>query len=324
MAKDILVVGSIGFDIIFSINGDIRDEILVKDGKVAPINMMFTANNKQRYFGGTGGNISFGLGSLGENPLLFSVVGKDFEPDYTNHLLSYNVDLHVKIDPQGFTATFYGISDQAFQQIGIWQPNAYGNYIEKTPLQETIDFPTLQNIKYAIFSPGTAISTLNHIIELRKIVGQKTTVIFDPSQALTVSYNETILKECFTHSNILIGNDTEIGQIKRLFKFSFEKIFDLGVDTIIETVGADGVNVYKRDGESFHVDAEPVEKVVETTGAGDAFRAGLLYGLNNDLTLRDACKIGNWLAGKSVSEMSGQLYRVDMGEFKRFLSSFIY
>ena len=318
MNNQILVVGSIGYDIIFSIKSDIRDEILVKKGKIAPISMMFTANNKQRYFGGTGGNISYGLGQLGLSPLLFSIVGQDFYPDYEQHLKQNNVKLRLKTDKKGWTATFYGISDKKLQQIGIWQPNSYGQLIEQTSLSDTISFDELSSVRYAIFSPGTANSTLNHMIELRNRVGQSAKIIFDPSQALTVSYSDEILNECLTHADILIGNEIEIYQIQNIFNISFDKIFQLGVQYIIETVGSNGVNIYTQEGTK-HIDATPCSNVVETTGAGDAFRAGLLFGLYNKYSIEKACSIGNFVASKSVQEVSGQLFNIDENELDSFI-----
>jgi adenosine kinase len=88
-----LVVGSVAFDVIFGIHGDIRKEIIVKEGAVDKVNMMFTAKGKQRYFGGTAGNIAYGLGLLEEKPMVFSVVGKDFQQEYGLHLEKHLVEL---------------------------------------------------------------------------------------------------------------------------------------------------------------------------------------------------------------------------------------
>ena len=75
-----LVVGSVAFDLIFGIHGKIQDEILVeKSGKLGRQNLMFTAKSRERFFGGTGGNIAYGLGLLNTKPLLFSLAGQDFE-----------------------------------------------------------------------------------------------------------------------------------------------------------------------------------------------------------------------------------------------------
>src|SRR3990167_10183300 len=94
-----LVVGSIAFDLIFPIHGKIQDEILVeKDGKLGRQNLMFTAKTKESFWGGTGGNIAYGLGLLGKKPLLFSLAGKDFEGSgFEPHLKKAGVDSRVVI-----------------------------------------------------------------------------------------------------------------------------------------------------------------------------------------------------------------------------------
>ena len=86
MVKSVLVVGSVSFDILFPIQGDIRKEIPLKDGKLRSVNMSFLARKSQYYYGGTAGNISYGLGLLNVKPIMFSAVGKDFNYEYKAHL----------------------------------------------------------------------------------------------------------------------------------------------------------------------------------------------------------------------------------------------
>lgn len=312
MKQTALIVGSLAYDIIFSIHGDIKNSIVLKEGNVQTLNLMFTANKKQKYYGGTAGNIAYGLGQLKQNPLLFSIAGKDFKEDYKKHLKSLGVELRVVEKKDSFTATFYGISDEKYQQIGIWQPDAYGDYINETSLSSTISDKELSKISTAIFSPGTGISTRNHMLELRKKIGNKVKIIFDPSQVLSIFYDPPLLKECLTLSDILISNETEINQFNSVFSFSKDDIFDFGVEIIIETLGDKGVNLYLEKGKSpIHIPPIKPRKVVETTGAGDAFRAGLIYGMTNGYDLISSCKIGALTGSKSVEEISGQMWHLN-------------
>src|SRR3989338_7080939 len=120
-----LVVGSVAFDLIFGIHGNIQDEILVgKDGKLGRQNLMFTAKSREHFWGGTGGNIAYGLGLLGKKPLLFSLAGKDFEGSgFGPDLKKAGVDSRVVIDEKSWTALFYGMSAERGQQTGVYQPN---------------------------------------------------------------------------------------------------------------------------------------------------------------------------------------------------------
>ncbi len=312
MREKALVVGSIGFDIIFGIHGDIRDEIPWKDGKVGAVNLMFTAKNKEVYYGGTGGNISYGLGLLKKTPLLFSVAGTDFQDDYSQHLNELGVRLRVFIpdEESSYTAVFYGISDEKYQQIGIWQPNSYGDYIEEIKLTQTLNQDEFDSVKVAIFSPGTGISTRNQMLELSKKTNGESTIIFDPSQVLSIFYDNQLIKECLSLADIVISNETEIAQFNTLFDLTVNDILAHGVEYVIETLGEKGCKIYSDEGEIL-VEALKPRKIVETTGAGDAFRAGLISGLLDDLDIEEAAKLGNKLGATSVQEYGGQGYKIN-------------
>lgn len=308
-----LVVGSVVYDIIFAVHGNLQNEIHIKDGNLQKISMMLTAKNKARYFGGTAGNIAYGLGMLGMQPLLHSVVGDDFNHDYAEHLVNLGVELRVDVKPENFTATFYSISDEDLQQIGIFQPNVYYDFIEQTPLKKTLSATDLNNVTVAIFSPGNAISTRNHMQELRNERGNKAQLIFDPSQALSAVYTKDTLLECLKLADIFIGNETEIAQLQNLFDLDKAALFKLGIKWIIETKGENGITVYgpkvSRD-----IKATKPRKLVETTGAGDAFRAGMMYGLLNGKDIFGACEIGTITGARSVEEFGGQLYKIKTTE----------
>src|SRR3989338_10063278 len=110
---------------------------------------MFTAKTKESFFGGTGVNISYGLGLLGKSPMLFSLAGKDFRGEFETHLTESGVDSRVAVDEKGWTATFYGMSDELGQQIGVYQPNAYER-VHAIPLSQTISQKEFADIGVAI------------------------------------------------------------------------------------------------------------------------------------------------------------------------------
>ena len=308
MAK-ILVVGSLGFDLIFGVHGDIKKEIPLRDGQINNINLMFTAKEKQQYFGGTAGNIAYGLGLLEEHPKVYSVVGKDFDDDYQGHLERLGIDLKVIKKPEEFTAVFYGISDEAKQQIGIWQPNAYGKWIDEAKLVDSLTVAEIQEVEVAIFSPGTGVSTLRQMQEFRSL-NASALVVFDPSQVLSIFYDKERLLECLDLANLFIGNETEVAQLKSVFGLSVADLLDLGIEAVIETQGADGSVIHTELGVE-KVEPVKVDKFVEATGAGDSFRSGLLWGLANGKSLADACRAGAYLGACNVGEFGGQLYKID-------------
>ncbi len=309
MRNKALVVGSVAYDIIFSVHNVFKDEVIVeKDGNIKDISMMLTAQNKKVFWGGTGGNIAYGLAVQKESPYLFSVVGDDFNHDYKAHLENHGVNLKVVTKPGEFTATFYGISDTKKEQIGIFQPNTHGDYMDQIQLKDTLTQNDFDRIKVAVFSPGTGISIRNHMKQLREAVGMDATIIFDPSQVLSIFFDEPLLRECIEMANIFIGNETEIAQLQSMLGMKINEILNLGLDAVIETLGAKGSKIYQRTGE-IHVDAKEAKEFVEQTGAGDAFRAGLIKGLLHDLSLEESCKIGAEMAALNVAVEGGQNYR---------------
>jgi sugar/nucleoside kinase (ribokinase family) len=314
MPKKALVYGSIVYDEIFSIKGDIKNEIPLKNGKINNINLFFTANTKKRYFGGTAGNIAYGLCLLKEKPLVFSCVGKDFDLDYKDHLKKLGCHLRVFKSPKDiFCATFYSISDNKYQQIGIFQPNSYGNSIGKTLISKTLKPNDFSKIKVAIFSPGTGISIYKNILELKEKTKQQITKIFDPGQELSMSLNNNLLDKILPLSNIVIVNEVELMQFKQLYNLGIKEILKKGPKYLIETQGEKGSLIYFLEEDrlkKIKIPPNKVTQVKEATGAGDAFRAGLIKGLLNDWPIEKAARLGSKMGALNVETFGGQGYRV--------------
>lgn len=305
-----LVVGSVAFDLIFGIHGKIQDEILVeKDGKLGRQNLMFTAKSREHFFGGTGGNIAYGLGLLKQKPLLFSLAGQDFEGSgFLPHLKKADVDSRVVVDEKGWTATFYGMSDELGQQIGVYQPNAYEK-VHTIPLSKTISPKDFNHIGVAIFSAGTGMSILRHMKETREKCGKDTLIIFDPGQVISIFYDKTLLEQTLALADIFIGNEVEIKQLQTILGYSIEKVLEKGVRAVIETLGEKGSVIYE-DGKTTRVKAVTVKKMVEATGAGDAYRAGMIAKLLEGKNLKEACEFGAKIASLSVGSRGGQNYSI--------------
>ncbi len=308
MNKTILVSGSVAIDLIFDIYGKIQDEMVMP--KESQQNMMFVAKKKIERFGGTGGNIAYGLGLLGAKPILFSAAGKDFENGFREHLVKSGVVPKVFIDKAGYTANFYGMSDEKEQQVGVWQPNCYHEVIEELPLLKMVPKKETEKIAFAIFSAGTGKSMLRGMQELRKIRGRNVKIIFDPGQVLSVFYNKALFEKSCRLADIFIGNEVEFKQAETILGYSRKNLFKLGLSTLIETKGAKGSIIYHSNGQQEKIPAVRPRKIVETTGAGDAYRAGLLFGLYRTLPLVKACKIGAELAARSIEFNGAQEYKI--------------
>ena len=340
-----LVVGSVALDMIFGIHGKIQDEILVeKNGKLGRQNLMFTAKTREHFWGGTGGNIAYGLGLLGKKPLLFSLAGKDFEGSgFEPHLKKAGVDSRVVVNDKNWTAVFYGMSDELGQQIGVYQPNAYEK-IDTLPLSKTLTKMDFADISVAIFSAGTGKSIYRHMKETREKCGKGITIIFDPGQVISIFYDKKLLEKTLALADIFIGNEVECKQLETILGYSHDKLLSRGLSAVIETRGEKGsvisacaclpvqirtrtdthadryepprvANTYGRrylpPSQKTFIKAVKARKVTEATGAGDAYRAGMIAKLLEGKTLKDACDFGSKIASLSVAFHGGQTYRIN-------------
>ena len=292
----ILVVGSLAFDVIFSIPHDFRQSIPLEDGRIRSFNASYLANEKQEYPGGTGGNIALWLETLNEPCSLFSAWGRDLLPKgYHEKLTLAEVDLR---GSEGeFTACCYSVSDPLHQQMIIWQPNHY-DFNKEQSLTDFYEKEELENFAYAVFAAGTPDSILKHMQEFKNI-NRTATVIFDPGQ-VSPFFTADQFKGCVDVCDIAVGNDIESDHFENYMKGDWPE----AVQRII-TLGERGARYWRND-EWHYVDPVLVDNIVETTGAGDAFRAGLISGLKKNAPLEQCIALGCEMGAKCVQMPAGQ------------------
>ncbi|MBU6390300.1 hypothetical protein KGQ31_01995 [Patescibacteria group bacterium] len=307
-----LVVGSVAFDIVFDVHGTINERIVLQNGKLGRQNLMFTAKERQEFFGGTGANIAYGLGLLHAHPILFSAVGRDFAPHFQKHLESNGVEPRVHVEKDNRTAAFYGFSDEQKEQIGVWHANAHDS-LERISIVDTFGKKTLSDVSVAIFS-GAPTVTLRHMKAARGLLGKKVKIIFDPGQMI-LFYSKKQLKQALSLADIFIVNDVELRQALGTLEGTVKDIFPRGPKAVIETRGASGSVLHEPNGATKIAAVKP-RKVAEVTGAGDAYRAGLMYGLLRGKTLSEACRIGAILGARSVETAGGQTYKLSREEIQ--------
>ena len=307
----IYISGSLAYDRIMDFPGKFEDHIL--PDKVHMINVSFVVNGIKENFGGTAGNIAYSLALLEENPTILATAGKDFD-QYEMWLEDHGIDISgIKIIEDEFTAGAYITTDMADNQITGFNPGAM-------KFASDFEFAAFSNTGIGIISPGNLEDMIDYS---RKYKEMNMPYIFDPGQQIPAlkDFDANALGELINRSKILISNDYELDMIKDATGFDETELLNR-TTAIIVTLGDKGSMVITRQ-EKHEINAVKTEKVVDPTGAGDAYRAGLIKGLMMGKSLKEAAQIGATCAGYSVECYGTQTHRFDLKDFwKRYQENF--
>ncbi|MGE4551673.1 MAG: carbohydrate kinase family protein [Desulfovibrionaceae bacterium] len=305
----IYVSGSLAFDRIMTFPGRFSDHIL--PDKIHILNVCFLVDGLEERYGGCAGNIAYSLALLGERPLILAAAGKDFEP-YARWLTRQGLSLEGVLRlPEEFTAGAYITTDQADNQITGFNPAAM-----RTPCGYA--FPDLDPAQsLAIISPGNLDDMRNLPTFFRE---RGVPYIFDPGQQ-TTAFSGPELAAALTGAAVLVTNDYELELI--LKATGLDKAELLGrVGALVTTLAEHGSRVTRPDRVD-EIPAVPVERVADPTGAGDAYRSGLLKGLAARLDLAEACRLGSVAAAYAVEQKGTQEHRYTPDEFRaRYQAAF--
>jgi adenosine kinase len=303
----IVISGSLAYDRIMNFPGYFSDHILPE--KTHILNISFQVDGMKERLGGTAGNIAYALALLGEHPIISASIGHDYHQYFkwlsTNGLSTDNI----RIVENESTASAYIITDKADNQITGFNPGAM-----KYPA--SMDFDGLiPEETVVIISPGNLEDMLNYS-RLCKSQGIK--YIFDPGQSLT-TWDSANLVQAIDGCGILISNDYELNLIMNKTGLNREALLKLG-QSIITTKGEQGSTVYSPEGE-IDISAVKPNQVVDPTGAGDSFRAGLIKGLLQNLSLEQCAHMGSVCASFCLECQGTQEYRFSPAEFTARLNS---
>ncbi|MFX1377481.1 MAG: carbohydrate kinase family protein [Promethearchaeota archaeon] len=319
----VLVLGSLAFDYIMGFKESFIKAVSINHDK-EEYQSTVTADSRYQFFGGTAGNIAYNLGLLNiANVSIFGSVGDDFERlGYMEHIKQFrNVELLLDVHEDLFTAACYIVNDIKSNQMIIF----HGGALDKCKdinLKERISNP--EEFIYAINSTQSIEAMTNFAHQLSDL---KIPTIFDPGQ-VTPLFKKDNLLELLMKSEILIGNNHEISQIKEKSELTEDQILEF-LNAIIITQGSKGSDLIYKDRKKkifkIHIPIATADKIVDTTGAGDGYRAGILTGLTLDMTLLDSCRLGA-IIGSFVVETTGaqtQIFNILMVR-ERFLNTFGY
>jgi adenosine kinase len=301
----ILVTGSIAYDRIMNFPGKFGDHILPE--KIHQINLSFLVSDLKESFGGTAGNIAYNLALLGLKPEIFCNVGaRDFAV-YEQWLKKNKINFNSKqILPGQHTASAYIITDQKDNQIAGFYPGAMSKPCRPTRL------PAYRpNI--AIVSPQNPVDMVN----FPKLFKQKRIpYIFDPGQQMT-SLSASQLKQAISGSEVLIGNDYEISVISKRTGWSLEKMLKQ-TKILVTTLGEKGSIIRRRDPSlTLRIPPAKPKNTSDPTGAGDAYRAGLIYGLLNNWPLEKTGRLAGLVSVYTVEKYGTQTHTFTLKELDK-------
>ncbi len=306
---NIYISGSMAYDRIMDFPGKLSDHIL--PDKIHILNVCFTVNGMVEKFGGTAGNIAYSLSLLNERAVIIATIGKDYQI-YFDWLGKNNIPTDgIKIIKEEFTAGAYIITDKADNQITGFNPGSM-----KYPSGYKFKNSDSEN-SIGLIGPGN----LQDMIEYAKTCKDKgINYICDPGQSLTQWEGKT-LREWLDGSMLLISNDYELEMIMKITGMDKKRLKGL-TKIIITTLGEKGSLISNSDFD-VSIPAAKVHDVVDPTGAGDAFRAGLLKGIVIGRDIETAAKMGTVAAAYALEKYGTQEHRYTYKDFiERYKSNF--
>ena len=297
----VFVSGSIAYDRIMDFPGKFSDHIL--PDKIHILNVCFTVNGLREQFGGTAGNIAYNLVLLGERPHILAAVGKDFDK-YEAWLNKHQLPLEgIRQISEELTAGAYITTDKGDNQITGFNPGAM-----KYPSRFTFDGVSAQEA-LAIVAPGNLEDMLTYAEACR---GREIPYIFDPGQSIP-SFTGDQLEKMLTGSSLLISNDYELEMILRATGLDKSQL-QARTGGIITTLGEKGSIISTRH-EQTEIPAARATRVLDPTGAGDAYRAGLIKGIVTGRSLEDAARLGAVCASYAVEYHGTQEHHFSAEDF---------
>jgi len=293
-----LICGSLAFDTITNFGGQFAEHIL--PDQVHILNVAFLVPTLRREFGGCAGNIAYSLKLLGGEPVVMATLGNDGR-DYLDRMqrLQWDTSLVRTVD-HTYTAQAIIITDQRNNQITAFHPGAMGEaHLTAVPTHRP-------DIRLAIVAPDGRDAMVQHAQQLHEA---GIPFIFDPGQGLPM-FNGDELMRFIGQATWVAVNDYEAKLLSDRTGRSLAELSTSHLRGIVVTLGEQGCELWVQ-GQCERVPGVAATAVVDPTGCGDAFRAGLLFGLERDWSLSRSVQLGNRLGALKIAHQGGQNHAVD-------------
>ncbi len=286
-----LICGSIAYDTIMVFGDRFKNHIL--PDQIHILNVAFLVPELRREFGGCAGNIAYTLKSLGDDPLIMATVGEDYQP-YAYRLEKLRLSQeHVRQVKDSYTAQAFITTDLDDNQITAFHPGAM-NFSHQNHIDDAKD------VGLGIVAPDGRDGMLQHAREFSEA---GIPFMFDPGQGLPMFDGDELLN-FLNLADYVATNDYEA---KLLQQRTGKNVAELSrsVKALVVTQGAKGSSIYT-DGRRVDVPAVPPTHIVDPTGCGDAYRAGLLYGISNDFDWEMTGRLASLLGSIKIAQRGPQ------------------
>lgn len=295
----ILVCGSVAYDSIMVFPDRFKNHILPE--QIHILNLSFLVPEMRREFGGCAGNIAYSLALLGGEPLVMATVGEDAGP-YIERMRQMGLRLdHLREVPNTFTAQCFITTDLDDNQITAFHPGAM--------LQSELnDARSARGVELAIVSPDGREGMLRHV---RGLAETGVPFVFDPGQALPILTADELL-ESLNHARYCTVNDYEARLMCDKIGLNENEVA-ARVEALVVTLGGEGSRIY-HGGEVLEIPAVQVPELLDPTGCGDAYRAGLLYGLVEGWDMQRCGRLAAVMGAIKIAHRGGQNHKPSRDE----------
>jgi adenosine kinase len=307
----IVVTGSLAYDYIMDFPGYFKDHIL--PDKVHMLTVSFLVDSMRRMRGGVAGNIAYTLALLGDRPLVVASAGQDFD-DYRARMSDRGIDASgIAQFPEEFTASCFINTDKANNQIVAFYSGSMARAKELS-----LEGRGLTADDIVIISPTDPEAMQRYARECRAM---GVPYIFDPGKQTPRLEGEHILAG-LDGAAVLVGNDYEFAMMAQKTGKTEQQLVQMAPLAVI-TRGEKGSSFFPRNGSEIRIPIAPVESIVDPTGAGDAFLAGLAFGLSRKLPHEVTGRIASLCATYAIEKKGCQEHHFTRPAFvRRYAAAF--
>ena len=286
-----LICGSLAFDTIMSFHGRFSEALLAD--QLHKINVAFLVPDVRREYGGCAGNIAYNLKLLNGDPLIMATLGQDGAP-YVERLNKLGISTRcIRSYEDAYTAQAFITTDESNNQITAFHPGAMSNS-HHNKVQDA------GGVKIAIIAPDGRDGMIEHA---RDCATLGIPFIFDPGQGLPMFSGEE-LKQFIEMATYVAVNDYEAELLTERTGLTLGEISER-VSALIVTRGEQGAEIFTAENR-YDIPVVKTDKVIDPTGCGDAFRAGMLFGLTRGMDWMTIGRLASLMGAIKIESQGGQ------------------